>query len=593
MVKRMCDGQTPETLLSNEGRERGNGGTPARLGGLIHSYQKYDPKEFPSPTAEPDGSLANAAMEYMLEFGTLEGLTEEQLANAIRLNPSMFPRLGPSLESMARMLRERKAKILATYKTDEAQVAAREAFEAMAARVNPPSKFKEPVMRAIRERQIRDLERLWYRQPEERGAFAKELLRLIESLGNSYQVDELASKYAFTGRTAMGVEEALEVKHELETIDELLAQIEEAKKSAQLAVLDLDSLSEFADPDAMEELNQVQRQIEEHVREAARQQGLERAKDGFRLTPQATRVFQKSVLGVIFSDLKASRSGRHDAPTLGDGPVETQKTRGFEFGDSASQLDLSQSIVNAAVRTSGRPDETFRVLPEDLVVQRTRVNPRCATAVLVDMSGSMRYNGQYANSKRMALALDGLIRSEYPGDFLAFFEVASIAAMVPSSEVPALLPKPVSIHNPVVRLKADLSDPNILLSRLPQHFTNLQHGMRLARQVLASRDTLNRQILMITDGLPTAHFEGSELYMLYPPDPRTERETMREAAACAHEGITINLFLVPSWNQSEEDVAFAHRLAETTRGRVFFTAGKDLDRFVVWDYVRQRRTILG
>lgn len=578
--------------MSDAPRKPENEATPGRLGGVIHSYQKYDPKEFPSPTAEPDGSLANAAMEYMLEFGTLEGLTEEQLANAIRLDPSMFPQLGPSLDSMARMLRERKAKILATYKAEEAQSQARDDFETMAARVNPPSKFKDPVMRAIRERQIRDLERLWYRQPEESSAFAKELLKLIESLGNSYQIDELASKYAFTGRTAMDVDEALEVKQELETIDELLKQIEEAKKSAQLAILDLDSLSEFADPDAMQELNQIQKQIEEHIREAARQQGLEKSKDGFRLTPQATRVFQKSVLGVIFSGLKASRSGRHDTPTLGEGAVETQKTRGFEFGDSASQLDLPQSIVNAAIRASGRPDEAFRVLPEDLVVQRTRVNPKCATAVLVDMSGSMRYNGQYVNSKRMALALDGLIRSEYPGDFLAFFEVASVAALVPPAEVPALLPKPVSIHNPVVRLKADLSDPNILLSRLPQHFTNLQHGMRLARQMLASRDTPNRQILMITDGLPTAHFEGSELYMLYPPDPRTERETMREAAACAREGITINIFLVPSWSQSEEDVAFAHRLAETTRGRVFFTAGRDLDRFVVWDYVNQRRSIL-
>lgn len=576
----------------NRESESSDGAPPRQLGGVIHSYQKYDPKEFPSPTAEPDGSLANAAMEYMLEFGSLDGLTEEQLANAIRLDPSMFPRLGPSLESMARMLRERKAKILATYKTEEAQSAARDAFEVTASRIDPPKNAKDAVLRAIRERQIRDLERLWYRQRDESSDFSKQLLRLIQSLGNSYQVDELASKYAFTGRTAMGVEEALEVKHELETIDELLAQIEEAKKSAQLAILDLDSLSEFADADAMEELNQVQRQIEEHVREAARQQGLEKSKEGFRLTPQAARVFQKSVLSVIFSGLKASRSGRHDTPTLGEGPVETQKTRAFEFGDSPASLDLPQSILNAAVRHSTRPDEAFRVGTEDLVVQRTRVNPKCATAVLVDMSGSMRYNGQYVNSKRMALALDGLIRSEYPGDFLAFFEVASVAALVPPAEVAALLPKPVSIHNPVVRLKADLSDPNVLMSRLPQHFTNLQHGMRLARQVLASRDTPNRQILMITDGLPTAHFEGSELYMLYPPDLRTERETMREAAACAREGITINIFLVPSWSQSEEDVEFAHRLAETTRGRVFFTAGKDLDRFVVWDYVSQRRSIL-
>ena len=125
------------------------------------------------------------------------------------------------------------------------------------------------------------------------------------------------------------------------------------------------------------------------------------------------------------------------------------------------------------------------------------------------------------------------------------------------------------------------------------HFTNIQRSLQVARLQLAATDTPNRQIILITDGLPTAHFEGSTLYMLYPPDPLTEAATMREAALCKREGITINIFLVPSWSQSQEDIQFAHRQAQTTSGRVFFTAGKDLDRFVVWDYVSQKREILG
>jgi uncharacterized protein with von Willebrand factor type A (vWA) domain len=82
------------------------------------------------------------------------------------------------------------------------------------------------------------------------------------------------------------------------------------------------------------------------------------------------------------------------------------------------------------------------------------------------------------------------------------------------------------------------------------------------------------------------------LYLLYPPDPRTEHATMREGQACAREGITINLFLLPSWSQTEEDVRFAFRLAESTKGRVFFTAGRDLDRYVVWDYLSHRRELV-
>ena len=191
----------------------------------------------------------------------------------------------------------------------------------------------------------------------------------------------------------------------------------------------------------------------------------------------------------------------------------------------------------------------------------------------------MRYDGQYVNVKRMGLALDGLIRSEYPGDFLQFIEMFTFAKPRHVSEVPGLMPKPVTIYDSYVRLKADMSDPDISELQIPPHFTNIQHAMQLGRRYPGRKDTPNRQMVIITDGLPTAHFEGKMLYLLYPPDPRTEDATMREAMLCAKEGITINIFLLQSWNQSEEDVRFAYRMAETTKGRVIFTAGRDLDRF--------------
>jgi uncharacterized protein with von Willebrand factor type A (vWA) domain len=212
--------------------------------------------------------------------------------------------------------------------------------------------------------------------------------------------------------------------------------------------------------------------------------------------------------------------------------------------------------------------------------------------VLLDMSGSMRYDGQYVNVKRMGLALDGLIRSEFPGDYLQFIEMYTFARPRHISEVAELMPKPVTLYDPVVRLRADMSDPDITEMMIPPHFTNIQHGLHLARKFLAMQDTPNRQVMLITDGLPTAHFEGSTLYLLYPPDPRTEEATLREAHLCAREGITINIFLLQSWNQSAEDVRFAHKVAESTRGRVFFTAGRELDRYVVWDYVSRRKQII-
>ena len=143
-----------------------------------------------------------------------------------------------------------------------------------------------------------------------------------------------------------------------------------------------------------------------------------------------------------------------------------------------------------------------------------------------------------------------------------------------------------------MKLWADMSDPNMSEMQIPPHFTNIQHALQMGRQFLSRQDTTNRQIILITDGLPTAHFEGSKLFLLYPPHPKTEAATLREGALCKREGITINIFLLQSWAQSSEDIQFAYRLAESTKGRVFFTAGKDLDRYVVWDYVNRRRSIV-
>jgi uncharacterized protein with von Willebrand factor type A (vWA) domain len=230
---------------------------------------------------------------------------------------------------------------------------------------------------------------------------------------------------------------------------------------------------------------------------------------------------------------------------------------------------------------------------EDIEIHKTRNNPKCATCIIMDMSGSMRHGGLYIDAKRMAMAMDGLIRREYPGDFLQFLEMATFAKPRHISQVPELLPKMPTIYDPVVRLRVDMSREDVTESIIPPHFTNIQHGFKLARQFLSAQDTPNRQIILITDGLPTAHFAGSMLYMLYPPDPITEEATMREAMACAREAITINVFLVPSWSQSQEDVRFAQRMAQATSGRVFFTGGHDLDRYVLWDYVNNRRKIIG
>ena len=560
-----------------------------RLGGVIHTYQKYNPARFPSPTARPV-DVVSTAFEHLLLYGDTRELTEEELARAVRIDPSQIRGLGPSLQALIEMLLERKQKILSTYETDTVQRLARREFRRSAQRVRPPRRLAERFRRAVREEQLHDLEVLWYAAGDDRGWFARGLVQLTARLGDLYEVDELDAKYDFVGRTSLTVQQALELKEELEAIDRLLQQLRDARKSGQIGVIDLAELAEFAEPGDVAQLDALQQQVADLVREAAERQGLQRGGRGYQLTPRAYRLFQSRVLEEIFNDLMPARSGRHTGPIVGAGAVELPQTKPYEFGDSVAHMDIPSSMINAMIRGGcGLP---VRLRAEDILIHRTRNTPKCATCVLLDMSGSMRYAGQYVNAKRMALALQGLIQAEYPGDFLRFIEVYSFARMRPPGEIVELMPKPVSIYTPVVRLKVDMSDPEVSELMVPGHFTNIQRGLCLARQLLGPQDTPNRQAILITDGLPTAHFEAEMLYLLYPPDPRTEEATLREAARCARENITINIFLLPSWSQTRQDIRFAHRLAESTQGRVFFTSGRDLDRYVVWDYVHNRRTII-
>ena len=572
---------------------------PQPLGGVFHTYLGYDAVKFGSARPSDPGDAARGALEHMLAMGSMRRFTDEELADAIRIDPSQIQGLGPSIEALIELLEQRRAKILATHDPAPAADAAARGFQLAAADAMAPDVAPEVAKRiahAIAGEQLRDLERLWYRLKEGSPA-QRALTHALERLREKYEVDQLASRWLFTGREPLDVPRAIEVKEELEEIERLLEQLRRALEEAKPAIVDMDALERFAPQEQVDGLRDAQRRVNELLERLAEEAGLARTPEGgWQVTPKALRVYQRGLLSTIFGDLQAARSGRHEGVASADGAVELPATRPYEFGDSPAAMDIPQSMVNAMLRESAAgpraPGAPVRMRGEDIVVHRTRQQPKCATAVIMDMSGSMRHGGQYVQAKRMALALDGLIRSEYPGDYLQFVEMYTVARLRAPGEVPNIMPKPVTIHEPVVRLRADMSDPGITEMDLPLHFTNIQRALQLARQWLGGRPTPNRQVMLITDGLPTAHFEGSDLYMLYPPDPRTERETVREAMRCKDAGITINVFLLPSWNQGEDDVQFAHRMAEGTGGRVFFVAGRELDRFVVWDYVKRRRSII-
>src|SRR5262249_9432427 len=155
----------------------------------------------------------------------------------------------------------------------------------------------------------------------------------------------------------------------------------------------------FVEPGDVRQLGELQQKIQEYLRQQAEEQGLEQARrGGFQMTPRAYRLFQSKLLTRIFEQLQASRSGRHQGPIVGEGGVEMQAVKPYEFGDSVTHMDIPASFTNALLRSG--PGLPIRMHAADIVIHRTRNTPRCASVVLLDMSGSMRYGGQYVNVKR-------------------------------------------------------------------------------------------------------------------------------------------------------------------------------------------------
>ena len=227
-----------------------------QFGGIIHTYQKYDPISFPGLAASPP-DFVSPAFDHLLEFGDLRNFTEEELANAVHLDISQLAGLGPSLESLRRMLEERKQKILSTYETESVVRKADLGFRNLADSMIPPAKFSRSFRKIVREEQIRELDRLWYRLGDERSRFSRQLVQLIDRLSDKYLIEELSGKYEFSGKKGLSIAESLDVKKELEAIDRLLDQLRQARETSQLAIIDLEELDRFAPGGMMDELKQI------------------------------------------------------------------------------------------------------------------------------------------------------------------------------------------------------------------------------------------------------------------------------------------------------------------------------------------------
>lgn len=304
----------------------------------------------------------------------------------------------------------------------------------------------------------------------------------------------------------------------------------------------------------------------------------------YRVTPRGLKRVENKVLEALFHIQNRDKLGRHETEFRGAGQTVLDECKPYEYGDPVANLNLHETLRSALHRQG--PGSPVTITEDDLVIHDTEYQTSCATVVLLDMSGSMTRYGKYAAAKRVALALHSLVRSRYPSDFLQVVGFYTYATPLSEKELLNSAPKPVSLYDPHVRMRIPLDRPPRFV---PEHFTNIHAGLQFARRILRRQPAQNRQIVIITDGEPTAHLEGRDIVLIYPPAEKTARVTLAEARRCANEGIQISSFALVEDYFYFGLVNFVEQLAQVTQGISATCNAQDMGNMIVQSFVQGRR----
>jgi Ca-activated chloride channel family protein len=294
----------------------------------------------------------------------------------------------------------------------------------------------------------------------------------------------------------------------------------------------------------------------------------------FEVTDKALDFLGYRALRDLLGSLGKSSSGRHDSRDLSTGVDAEAAPKPYEFGDTMN-LDPSATILNAVQRLAGPGGAGFTpnahggidVESQDLMVAQGEYQSSCATVLMLDCSHSMILYGEdrFTPAKRVALALANLIRQQYPGDALNCVLFHDSAEEIPIRQLARV--------------------------RVGPYYTNTREGLRLARRILERQRKDMRQIVMITDGKPSAltRPDGNIYRNAFGLDPFIVSETFAEVAACRKAGIMINTFMLA---RDYELVSFVRRVAEICRGKAYFTTPYTLGQYVLMDYMdKKTRTV--
>jgi uncharacterized protein with von Willebrand factor type A (vWA) domain len=402
--------------------------------------------------------------------------------------------------------------------------------------------------------------------PEQRAQLQALAESLLEDMDLRWQVDQLARNLQqafpnlpwqrsqrFTGDNPLQFGEMAGLLDTLGDLDDLENLMRSATQPGELAEVDIDRARELLGDDAARSLDRL-RDLTKMLEDA----GLIEQREGrLELTPRAIRAIGRKALADIYRKLMKDRAGRHDVENSGAGNEYAHDHKPYEFGDPF-HLNVQETVKNAIWRQgAGTP---VHLVPDDFEIDRTEHITRSATVLMLDVSLSMPMRDNFLPAKKVAMALHSLITTQFPRDYFGLVAFGRVAREVK----PELLPE---------------------MSWDFEWGTNMHHAMLLARRQL-NRQSGTKQIIMVTDGEPTAHIEHGEPYFQYPPSPITIEETLKEVMRCTRDGIRINTFML---DESYYLRSFVEQMMRVNGGRAFFTNADSLGDYVLVDFLDHRR----
>ena len=528
---------------------------PDDLAGKIRELQHYD---FKSPSAKQrfDGLMDKLREQLMQQ-------QLDQMSSAVQnMSPEQMARTKDMMAALNEMLERRR-------NGEDPQ------FEQFMEKFgdffpeNPQS--LDELLEQMAQRMAMAQAMLNSMTPEQRAQLQQLSEQLLEDMDLRWQMDQLAQnlqgmfpqagwgkQYDFSGQEPLGFQQAMQAMQELSDLDQLENLMKNASNPASLAEADMDKVRDLLGDDAAKSLDQLSK-LSKMMQDA----GLIDQREGrMQLTPRAIRKLGANALRELFGKLRKDMVGQHKIDVTGIGHERANDTKPYEFGDPF-RLDLHGTLRNALRRNgSGLPID---LSPEDFEIERTEHSTRSSTVLLLDLSLSMPMRDNFLPAKKVAMALHHLISSQFPRDYLGVVGFGEIARELKPESIP--------------EVSWDFA-----------YGTNMHHAFTLARKMLA-RQTGTKQIIMITDGEPTAHITPQgHIFFNYPPVHETVEATLREVTRCTKEQIRINTFMLDADNGLRR---FIEQLTKINKGKAFFTTPDTLGDYVLVDFLDHKRTMAG